>query len=205
MFIEFLLQALNRLLVFSCRLVKKFIKIVIIKSISMNQAHLHLLWNHLPIIFPLVGALVLTTALLLKSEIMKRTAYGIFTAGAILTLPAFFTGEGAEEVVEELQGVSENLIRNHEETAESFALLSYILGATSLLALWTNWKRKSFSPALSFIVLMLSFVVLFFAKNTGTSGGEIRHTEIRQGAAVGGATESKEDGAENEKGKDVDD
>ena len=170
----------------------------------MNQAHLHLALNHLPIIFPMVGALVLIAALLLKSAIMKRTAYGIFAAGAILTLPAFFTGEGAEEVVEKLQGVSENLISNHEEMAEQFALLSYALGATSLLALWANWKRKSFAPASSFIVLLLSFVVLFFAKNTGTSGGEIRHTEIRQGATAVN-NENETEAKKEKEGKDDDD
>ncbi len=175
----------------------------------MNQAHLHLALNHLPIVFPMVGALVLIAALLLKSAAMKRTAYGIFAAGAVLTMPAFFTGEGAEEVVEELQGISETLISNHEETAKQFALLSYALGATSLLALWANWKRKRFAPASSFIVLLLSFVVLFFAKSTGTSGGEIRHTEIRQGAMVDGKAENKVGGVENEgkgtKEKDDDD
>ncbi|MFZ1530199.1 MAG: hypothetical protein WAT19_15705 [Ferruginibacter sp.] len=169
----------------------------------MNQAHLHLALNHLPIIFPMVGALILIAALLLKSEIMKRTAYGIFAAGAVLTMPAFFTGEGAEEVVEKLQGVSETLISNHEEMAEQFALLSYALGAASLLALWASWKRKNFANILSFIVLLLSFVVLFFAKNTGTSGGEIRHTEIRQGAAAAG--NNNETGTNKEKEEKGDD
>lgn len=29
--------------------------------------------------------------------------------------------------------------------------------------------------------LIIAFVVLFFGKQTGTTGGEIRHTEIRSG------------------------
>ena len=31
------------------------------------------------------------------------------------------------------------------------------------------------------ITLVFAFVVLFFAKQTGTTGGEIIHTEIRSG------------------------
>lgn len=165
----------------------------------MNQAHLHLALNHLPIIFPLVGVIVLAAGLLLKSEILKRAGFGIFILGALLTIPAFATGEGAEEVVEDLQGVSENFIHEHEEIAERFALLSYVLGAASLLALWANWKRKNFSSILSTVILILGFVVLFFAKNTGTSGGAIRHTEIRQGAAATGTETEKEEKDKKEK------
>ena len=91
------------------------------------------------------------------------------------------TGEGAEEVVENINGVSENFIESHEEAAETFAILSYILGGISLLGLWASFKQKSFSSIISIATLIFAFVVLFFAKQTGTTGGEIRHTEIRSG------------------------
>ena len=66
----------------------------------MNQAHFHLMVNHLPIIFPIVGTIVLFGGFMLRSEIIKRVAYTIFIFGAIATFPAFLSGEGAEEVVE---------------------------------------------------------------------------------------------------------
>jgi uncharacterized membrane protein len=145
----------------------------------MNQAHFHLMVNHLPIIFPMVGAIVLIGGFTLRSEIIKRVAYSIFILGAIATLPAFLSGEGAEEVVENLPDVSESFIEPHEDIAKIFALLSYALGAFSILALWSNWQQKSFKGIVSVIVLLLSVVVLYFGKATGTTGGEIRHTEIR--------------------------
>jgi len=144
----------------------------------MNQAHFHLVVNHLPIIVPIVGVLVMLAGLVLKSEVIQRTAYGIFILGAICTIPAFVSGEGAEEVLEKIQGVSHKLIHEHEEKAETFALISYLLGAVALLGLWANWKKKSFSKLISYVVVLLSFVVIFFAQQTGTSGGEIRHPEI---------------------------
>jgi uncharacterized membrane protein len=137
----------------------------------MNQAHFHLMVNHLPIIFPIVGAIVLIGGFMLRSEIIKRVAYTIFTLGAIATFPAFLSGEGVEEVVENLSGVS--------------ALLSYTLGAFSILALWSNWQQKSFKGIISIVVLILSISVLYFGKVTGTTGGEIRHTEIRANQALG--------------------
>lgn len=146
----------------------------------MNDAHFHLVVNHLPIIFPLVGAIVLITGLVSRSEAIKRTAYFIFILGSVSAIFAMSSGEGAEEVVEEIEGVSERFIHEHEEKAELFALLSYGLGLISLLSLWFSWKQKSLMKPASFIVLVFAFVVLFFAKQTGTSGGEIRHTEIRE-------------------------
>jgi hypothetical protein len=89
------------------------------------------------------------------------------------------TGEGAEEIVEKINGVSESYIKTHEEIAETFALLSYILGGISLLGLWASFKQKTFSSIIAVATLVFAFVVLFFGKQTGTTGGEIRHTEIR--------------------------
>jgi uncharacterized membrane protein len=147
----------------------------------MNGAHWHLVVNHLPIIFPIVGVIVMITGLILKSEAIKRTAFMIFVFSSLAAIVAMNTGDGAEEVVEKINGVTENYIENHEETAETFAILSYILGGISLLGLWASFKQKSFSSIISITTLIFAFVVLFFAKQTGTTGGEIRHTEIRSG------------------------
>jgi uncharacterized membrane protein len=150
----------------------------------MNGAHWHLVVNHLPIIFPIVGVIVMITGLISKSEAVKRTAFMIFTLGALTAIAAMNTGEGAEEVVVKINGVTENYIETHEETAETFAILSYILGGISLLGLWASFKEKSFSSIISIATLIFAFLVLFFAKQTGTTGGEIRHTEIRSGNSI---------------------
>lgn len=157
----------------------------------MNGAHFHLVVNHFPLIFPLVGIIVLVTGLLSRSEAVKRTGYFVFILGAIATVVAMSSGEGAEEVVEEINGISGRLVHEHEEKAELFALLSYGLGLISLLSLWLSWKQKPLSKIASFIVLIFSFAVLFFAKQTGTSGGEIRHTEIRENS-TGSAQDTDE-------------
>jgi uncharacterized membrane protein len=144
----------------------------------MNQAHLHLLFNHLPIIIPFIGLMILLGGIFLKSDIVKRTAYCILIAGALFTIPAFFTGEGAEEIVEEL-GINHKLIHEHEEFAELFAIISYLMGAFSIFSLWLNWKKNKYSTYLDYMLIAFIAIVLFFAQKTGTSGGEIRHSEIR--------------------------
>ena len=145
----------------------------------MNGAHYHLALNHLPIIIPIVGLLVIIGGFIVKSEIVKRTAFCIFILGALATITAIATGDGAEEVVEHIDGISKSLIHNHEEKAEVFALLSYVLGITSIVALWSNWKKKSSRNYIAYIIIAYCLVVLYFAQQTGTTGGEIRHSEIR--------------------------
>ncbi|PKQ68624.1 hypothetical protein [Raineya orbicola] len=146
----------------------------------MNQAHFHLIVNHLPIIAPVIGLLVLLGGLVIKSEIAKRTAFLIFIFGAICTLPAFLSGEGAEDVLEKMSDVSHQLIHEHEEKAEIFAWASYLLGILASISLWASWKQKAFAKLMSYAVLAFSFLVMFLASQAGTSGGEIRHPEIRK-------------------------
>jgi uncharacterized membrane protein len=126
----------------------------------------------------------MVTGLISKSEAVKRTAFMIFMFGALAAIAAMSTGEGAEEVAEKISGVSENYIESHEETAETFAILSYILGGISLFGLWASFKQRTFSNIIAIGTLVFAIVVLFFAKQTGTTGGEIRHTEIRTGNNV---------------------
>lgn len=145
----------------------------------MNGAHWHLVVNHLPIIFPIVGVTVMVTGFVSKSEAVKRTALMVFILGGLAAIAAISTGEGAEEAVEHLNGISKQLIKNHEETAETFTLLSYALGGLSIVGLWASFRQKSFATAVAIGTVLFALIVLFFGSATGTTGGEIRHSEIR--------------------------
>ncbi|ROI10679.1 hypothetical protein EGI11_01950 [Chryseobacterium sp. H3056] len=156
----------------------------------MNNTHLHLVVNHLPIIFPIVGIVLLIIGFFAKSEVSKRNAYIIFILGALASIAAMATGEGAEEGVEHLPGVAESLIKTHEEAAELFAGFSYFVGGLSALALFASLKDYTFSKIMPVLVGVFSLASLFFAQKAGTTGGEIRHTEIRSDASTPTSTEN---------------
>ncbi|MBP0613764.1 hypothetical protein J8J42_12015 [Chryseobacterium sp. cx-311] len=145
----------------------------------MNNTHLHLVVNHLPIIFPVVGIILLVIGIFTKTEVSKRNSYFIFILGALASIAAMATGEGAEDGVENLPGVAESLIETHEEAAELFAGLSYILGGISTVALFASFRNYTFYKIMPFTVGLFALATLFFAQKAGTTGGEIRHTEIR--------------------------
>lgn len=146
----------------------------------MNDAHLHLIFNHLPIVAAIIGLVIFISGFILRSELVKRVAYFVFVLAALTTLPSMYTGEGAEEVVESLPYATEQLIHQHEEEAELFAVLSYILGGLSLFAAYSNWKRRASARITSYTLFILAVIVVIQGTKVGTTGGEIRHTEIRK-------------------------
>lgn len=145
----------------------------------MNEAHLHLAFNHLPMIIPFVALIILAIGYVFKSEIVKRTAYFIFILAAISTVAAYTTGEEAEELVEHLPNVSHDLIHEHEEVAETFALILYLLGGISVVAMWASFKEKAYANIIGYVVALLSVISFYIGNKTGNSGGEIMHYEIR--------------------------
>lgn len=145
----------------------------------MNDAHFHLIVNHLPIVGVLIGFLVLLAGWFSKKKHVKVTALGIFIFSAIASIAAFYTGEGAEEIVENIGGISETLIHDHEEYAELFFTSILILGAISLATLFLEVKRPKFAKYGFILILAMSIISIVLAKYVGTSGGEIRHSEIR--------------------------
>lgn len=145
----------------------------------MNEAHLHLVVNHFPIIGTFFGIGILVFGLFFKNEIVKRVAFSIFTIAAIFTLFSMATGEGAEEVVENISGISKDLIEEHEELAEKLAIILYGVGLLSVASIVLSIKNNKSEKYTSIAVLLLSLIAAFLAIKTGVSGGEIRHSEIR--------------------------
>lgn len=149
----------------------------------MNDAHLHLVVNHFPIIVTFLGLGILVVGMFLKNNSVKNTAYVLFVVAALFALASMATGEGAEELVEDMPGIGKKIIHKHEELAEKLALLLYATGLFSLLSLYTSIKKNKFAKKLSYVTLVLALAASFLATRVGNSGGEIRHTEIRTESA----------------------
>ena len=111
-------------------------------------------------------------------------AVAVVAVAAIFAAFSMGTGEGAEELVEKMPNVGKQIIHEHEELAEKLALVLYTLGVISLLGLYTNFKNHIKSKLISYLALAIAAVGVFLAQQVGTSGGEVRHTEIRTNANI---------------------
>lgn len=163
----------------------------------MNEAHLHMVVNHFPIIGTILAIGILIAGLLSKNRSIINTSYVLFVIGAIFGILSMNTGEGAEELVEDMPGIGWKIIHEHEELAEKMALLLDILGVLSLVGFYLQFKKNAKEKLVSYIILLLGIASLFVIQKVGTSGGEIRHTEIRNESVI--TTNSKEDIEREEK------
>jgi len=148
----------------------------------MNDAHLHLVVNHFPIIGTILGLGILVSGIVIKNNAIKNTAYVVFSVVAIFAFLSMATGEGAEEIVEDMPNIGKQIIHEHEEMAEKLAVVLYVLGIVSLIGLYTNFKNNSKATIISYIAVVIASFGALLAQQTGTTGGEIRHTEIRDNA-----------------------
>lgn len=161
----------------------------------MNDAHLHMVVNHFPILGTIFGLGILIVGLLLKNKSVQHTAYVLFAIAAVFGLLSMNTGEGAEELVEDLPNVGKKIIHEHEEIAEKFVILLYLTGAVALLSLLMSVRNHAKAKFFAYATLILAIGTAVLSINVGTSGGEIRHTEIRENVSVNGVS-PQENGTE---------
>jgi fatty acid desaturase len=138
-----------------------------------------LMLNHIPVLGTAFCMVLVGWALIHKSEELKRVSLGAFVIVALLAIPAYLTGEPAEEVIEHLPGVSKATIEEHEDAA-TFAFAGVLaVGAAALGGLVFHWRAKPAPNWIVVVVLVLSVIVFAMMIRTANLGGLIRHPELR--------------------------
>lgn len=150
----------------------------------MNDAHLHLLVNHFPIIGLFLGTLILLAGLIFRSRATRVVSLFVILVSASFSFIAFSSGEGAEEVVEHMSSMTReghDLIHEHEEEAEGFMPFVWGLLILCLAGLFMEWKKMKFALYVQILVLLIALAGCYAVSQVGNSGGEISHPEIRKG------------------------
>jgi hypothetical protein len=146
----------------------------------MNAAHFHLIVNHLPLFTALFGGVILAVGLLLKQQALTRAGLAFAVLTGIGAFVAVESGERAEEIVEEVAGVVESTIHDHEEAAEVAMFASILLGVLALAALAVPERHAAFKRGATLGSLALTLVALGLIGRAANLGGFIRHTEISE-------------------------
>jgi uncharacterized membrane protein len=145
----------------------------------MNLAHLHLLLNHLPIIGTIFGLGLFLVSLVGKSDHLTRASLGVFCFIALLAIPAYQSGNAAQQAIQSLPGVSATLIEAHQDSALLALVFVEITGAVAWFGMWRSRRVSRPARGIWSAVLLLSIVTVGLMARTGNTGGEIRHPEIR--------------------------
>lgn len=148
----------------------------------MNAAHLHLILNHVPVLGTLIAVLLLITALVEKSDDLRRAALALFVGVALLAVPVYMSGEPAEEMVDRLPGVTEQQLDRHEDAATQALIAMSVVGLLAVGALAVARRSARGSRSLTVATLVLGIVTSGLMARAALLGGQVRHTEIRAGA-----------------------
>ncbi len=142
----------------------------------MNEVQVHLALNH----FPIVGFLMFVPVFLYgilrqKHDVLKISLIAFFVLG-LISLVVHNSGEGAEEVLEEM-GASHDLIHEHEEAGEKAFWLAMITGFASVFVLAMRWYYEDWKRWVYVGILVLGISTIVVTSFAGATGGKIRHSE----------------------------
>lgn len=152
----------------------------------MNAAHIHIIVTHIPLVGLVISFLLLGFEYWRPNPDIRRIALLGFAVSGGFAMIANFTGEGAEDIVEQLPGVMEAAIDRHEDAA-GFALTSTIIaGVAALLLLIPALAASRLARPLLVVLLIAGVVGLGAVGYTANLGGKIRHTEIAGAQAAAG-------------------
>lgn len=159
----------------------------------MDKVHIHLLITHLPIFGSILGGLVLAHGIGTKSYQTIIAAYYVIIVSSTGAVIAYLTGEGAEEAVEDIQGVAKNMIGQHEEFALYALIALSVAGLISLLGLYLTIKKSSMENTVALLTLFVTIISFGLVARTGYLGGQIRHTEIGSGSIIQNSNDTDTD------------
>jgi uncharacterized membrane protein len=145
----------------------------------MNFVQIHLLLNHFPVIGSIIGFGLFLISLFGKNDTLRRSSLIVFASTALIAIPAFVSGKGAQLMLKGKPGVSHAFVQRHEGSAMLALWFLEATGAFALAGLWQIHDRARMARWNLPAVLIFSLFAVGLMVRTGNTGGEIRHTEIR--------------------------
>lgn len=155
-----------------------------------NLVHFHLLLNHWPIIGTFIAVGLLLVAISAKSDHLTEASLTLFSLLALVAIPVYLTGNLAQALIQQEEGVSESLMTAHQGAALLAFTALQLTGAFAWMGLWQFRRAAQVRRWTLRTVLACSIVTVALITVTGSTGGAIRHPEIltdKEAASLVGA------------------
>ena len=104
----------------------------------MNQAHLHLILVHVPIVLVPTGVAILVCGLFMKNITVQKTALSVFIIATLFTVAAFLLGEGAEHIAKKTAGIVKSTIETHSDAGDFALWITVALGLISIVGIFSS-------------------------------------------------------------------
>ena len=149
------------------------------RATVMNFVYIHLLLNHFPVIGSVIGLGLLFISLLGKNDGLRRASLIVFAAVALIAIPTFASGKGAQLMLQKTPGISDAFVQRHEGGAMLSLWFLEATGAFAMAGLWQIHRRAGMTRGNLSALLVLSLLSVALMVRTGNTGGEISHPEVR--------------------------
>lgn len=151
----------------------------------MTFSHLHLIMNHVPTVGSAVALGLLLLAFLRRNEHLKMAGLETLFLIALLTVPIYITGVGAQRELRGRPAVSDIAIREHQDVALAGLAVTEFAGFVAWVALFQYRRMGRASSGLVPAVTVLLVASLAVMGRAANLGGEIRHPEMSAGLGSG--------------------
>ena len=141
----------------------------------MNPEKLHLALNNLTFLFAIAAVLPLLVGLIWQSRAALICGLILGAIAGSSTVLVMETGEGAYDRYEEgvAGNVSEDILHEHEERAETFSKVMYGLGVVSILSLFCIWLKPDWVSVCVVVVILFCIVSFGLGLYIADAGGKI--------------------------------
>ncbi len=146
----------------------------------MDWVYFHIVINHFPIVGVIIGTVLLAVGMVFKSRGVEISGLGTIVFTSLIAIVAYMSGDPASEIMMDFPGVAKSLISRHENIATVGMYLIVPAGLTAASSLYGIWKKDKSVHFLIIITLIFSLVSLGMMVYIGHTGGQIRHTELRE-------------------------
>lgn len=142
----------------------------------MDEHSLHLMINHVPVILSFLGAASAVGAFITRRRAVLVYALATLTLAGASVYPAVWSGDAAEEQVEQRWYVDRTQAKEHEEAAEAAMWMLLVTGVVSAAAWWLTLRTlREVKPgmALLTVVMLLGLSSAVAMARTSWLGGFI--------------------------------
>ncbi len=148
---------------------------------DFTATHLHLMFNHVPVLGTFFVAIVLGWGLVRRSR--QITSLGLILAVllSLATIPVYLTGEPTRDQQEHAAWFVKQRVREHEEKAETAFIALLATGAVALAAVWLRRGGRPGNAVVTGVTLVGVLVAAGLFAIAALEGGQIRHEELRSG------------------------
>ena len=147
--------------------------------------YVHVLLNPLPVYATAMGVLALAIALLMRKRHTQVVALIVVFVGCTSAWFVVRTGQrGYDRVYAMSNDDAQKWLDEHMNRAEKFQYLFYATALLSLDVIVAMWKWQKAVLPLALATLLAAVVSLAVAGWISHAGGQVRHSEFREGPPV---------------------